>query len=67
MELTLTTTLVAILLLGIIVYQIYQFTIDPLRSVPGPFVARFTQLWEAYHVSKGHFEQVEIQLHKRYG
>ncbi|KAF4836184.1 Pisatin demethylase [Colletotrichum siamense] len=40
---------------------------SPLRSVPGPFLARVTDLWYLYHVRQGSFEKVNIKLHEKYG
>ncbi|KAF4908443.1 Pisatin demethylase [Colletotrichum viniferum] len=40
---------------------------SPLRSVPGPFLARVTDLWYLYHVRQGSFEKVNIKLHEQYG
>jgi hypothetical protein len=38
-----------------------------LASVPGPFVARFTDLWYAYRIYRGGFEKDNLRLHQRYG
>lgn len=40
---------------------------SPVRSVPGPFLARVTDLWYLYHVRQGSFEKVNIKLHEQYG
>ena len=52
---------------GVLVYFLLQQILDPLRSVPGPFFARFTRLWYFIHVYKGSFELKEIELHRKYG
>jgi hypothetical protein len=39
----------------------------PLRSVPGPLLARFTRLWYLRAVSKGDFEKTNIELHRKHG
>ncbi len=44
-----------------------QSFISPLRSVPGPFLARFTRLWYFNRVEKGRFEHENIALHRKYG
>tara|TARA_R110002060_G_scaffold24251_4_gene32946 strand:- start:943 stop:1272 length:330 start_codon:yes stop_codon:yes gene_type:complete len=44
-----------------------SYIFDPLRAVPGPFLARFTRLWYLYKIYQGHFEKVNIKLHERYG
>ena len=48
-------------------YPAILYIRDPLRSVPGPFWARFTRLWYLNEVAKGHFEKTDIRLHKKYG
>lgn len=40
---------------------------NPLKSIPGPFLARFTRLWELHAVRKGDFEKTHYKLHERYG
>lgn len=41
--------------------------ISPLRSIPGPFVARYTRLWFLFRVWRGRFDLDTIALHKKYG
>jgi hypothetical protein len=48
-------------------YFLIRFILDPLRDIPGPFLARFTRLWSFIEIYKGSFEQTDIKLHKRYG
>lgn len=36
-------------------------------SAPGPFLARFTDLWLAYRQIKGGFQVENVELHKKYG
>lgn len=48
-------------------YSLYAALSSPLRSVPGPFLARFTRLWYLRRVSKGQFEKENIALHRKYG
>jgi hypothetical protein len=40
---------------------------SPLRSVPGPFWARFSRFWYFKRVYHGNFEHDNIELHRRYG
>ncbi|KAF7555155.1 hypothetical protein G7Z17_g2388 [Cylindrodendrum hubeiense] len=40
---------------------------SPLKSVPGPFLARFSDLWYFWAVRKGRFEQQNRELHQKYG
>ncbi|EAS33898.3 cytochrome P450 oxidoreductase [Coccidioides immitis RS] len=37
------------------------------RSIPGPFLARFTRFWYLREIHRGHFEKVNIELHRRHG
>jgi hypothetical protein len=48
-------------------WRIGKAILDPLRNIPGPFLARFTRLWYLKHVWGGKFEQANIELHKRFG
>lgn len=49
------------------VYYLFAYLRDPLRSVPGPFWARFTRLWYLKQVAGGHFEKTNVELHRRHG
>lgn len=40
---------------------------DPLRKIPGPFLARFTRLWLLRKYSRGDFQKTNVELHKKYG
>jgi hypothetical protein len=55
------------LLVVIIFKYIYQILASPLRSVPGPILARFTRLWEIYSVCKHDNPTHNIALHEKYG
>ena len=61
------SVLLALLCVLLICYPAILFLRDPLRSLPGPFWARFTRVWYLNEVSKGNFEKTNIQLHKKYG
>jgi hypothetical protein len=56
----------AVLSLAILV-KLIQLVRDPLRTVPGPFLARFTRLWYLQKVWKGDFEKTNIELHQKHG
>jgi cytochrome P450 len=45
----------------------YALLLDPLRSIPGPFLARFSRLWMVYHARRGDMHTTMIALHKKYG
>jgi hypothetical protein len=58
----------ALLSCGVIVaYFLVQSLLDPLRHIPGPFLARFTRLWYLNEIWKGSFELTDIALHEKYG
>ena len=46
---------------------IYRSLTSPLRSVPGPFLARFGRLYFFFQVAQGRWEHVNVALHRRYG
>jgi hypothetical protein len=50
-----------------LLYTFYLVVSDPLRKIPGPFWARYTRLWEIYHVRQGNFHYLNVELHKKYG
>ncbi|KAK5659587.1 hypothetical protein OQA88_789 [Cercophora sp. LCS_1] len=54
-------------LLAFVVYLIGSYVNSPLRQYPGPFLAKFTNLWRLYHVSRGSFHLLLVDLHKKYG
>ncbi len=59
----------SLLFFGIIylLYVVISAFFKPLRAIPGPFFARFTRLWYLREIHKGHFEQTNIDLHRKYG
>lgn len=60
----------SLLVLGIGLFtalNVIRAWIDPLRDIPGPFLARFTRLWYVLAIWKGDFERTNIALHQRYG
>lgn len=67
MVFTLVIAVVALLLLFRLIHSVYSCLTSPLRSIPGPFLARFTKLWYLWRVYNGHFEQENIALHRKYG
>lgn len=40
---------------------------DPLSSIPGPFLARFTRLWLLRQYTQGDFHKTNVKLHIQYG
>ncbi|KAK7911620.1 cytochrome P450 [Apiospora marii] len=53
---------IALLSFGVFLHQR-----DPLRHYPGPFLARFTNLWRLYITWRGQSHVVIHELHKKFG
>jgi hypothetical protein len=49
------------------VYTVAAALLSPLRSIPGPFLARFTRLWYFKEVWTSKFHRTDLDLHKKYG
>lgn len=56
----------AVLLALLLRFAVQSFR-SPLRTVPGPTLARFTDGWYFWKVWKGSFQDVNLDLHKKYG
>ncbi|KAH6965043.1 cytochrome P450 [Fusarium venenatum] len=46
---------------------LYRTISSPLRKIPGPFLARFSDIWYFLQVKRGDFEKVNIALHEKFG
>ncbi|KAL5617804.1 hypothetical protein FOVSG1_000026 [Fusarium oxysporum f. sp. vasinfectum] len=46
---------------------LYNKFYSPLKNIPGPIVARLTDLGYVNRIRKGHFERDNIALHRKYG
>ena len=57
----------SVALLARILYPFLRTYFSPLRNIPGPIAARFTDLWYLWHVQKGRFEWDNIELHRKHG
>ncbi|KAF5617651.1 cytochrome P450 monooxygenase [Fusarium tjaetaba] len=51
----------------IALYAVTTTLLPGLRSLPGPYLAKFTDGWRLYKVYCGNYEQTIIELHQRYG
>lgn len=49
-----------------VLYLVLVALLSPLKTVPGPFLARFTKAWYFYSVYKGHHERDLTALHRKY-
>jgi len=45
----------------------YYLLLHPLKHIPGPFLARFTELWRSHRYFNGHWHEDILNLHKTYG
>ncbi|CAO2657980.1 Nn.00g072400.m01.CDS01 [Neocucurbitaria sp. VM-36] len=57
----------AVLLLARVLFPFLKGIFSPMRSIPGPVAARFTDLWYLWRVKKGQFEFDNIHLHLKHG
>lgn len=57
----------AVLLLARVLLPFLKGISSPLRSIPGPIAARFTDSWYLWRVKKGQFEFDNISLHRKHG
>ncbi|KAI1281580.1 cytochrome P450 [Xylaria sp. FL0933] len=55
------------LILGYVIQRLLRSALSPLRSVPGPFLARWSDIWYLWQVKKGNWEKRNIDLHRKYG
>lgn len=39
----------------------------PIRDVPGPLLASFSNLWQVLQILKGHTEAETLKLHQKHG
>ncbi|PSN64182.1 cytochrome P450 [Corynespora cassiicola Philippines] len=51
-------------LLSVIFFRIF---LHPLRGVPGPFIARITEIWRTYRYYNYDWHKDILDLHRRYG
>lgn len=52
---------------GFIIYLCLQYFHGGLNKYPGPFLAKFTNLWRFLDVRSRRAEVTHIRLHKKYG
>lgn len=53
--------------LAILSILVINYFRNPLRRVPGPFWANFTNLWLVYHIRQGKMHRKIIEVHEKYG
>ncbi|KAK1842043.1 cytochrome p450 pisatin [Colletotrichum chrysophilum] len=52
---------------AVLLYRIISAVRDPLRHIPGPFLARFTRLWLFRQYYRADYEKTDRRLHEKYG
>lgn len=50
-----------------ILVGLYRVILHPLRGIPGPFLAKFTELWRTRRYFSGYWHEDILNLHKKYG
>jgi hypothetical protein len=50
-----------------VIIFVYKALTSPLRTVPGPFLARFGRLYYFIKVAQGRWEHDDMALHRKYG
>jgi hypothetical protein len=50
-----------------VLFSFSRALLSPLRKVPGPFLARLTDLWYLFKLYQGNFEVENLRLHDKYG
>ncbi|CAG8972578.1 hypothetical protein HYALB_00011310 [Hymenoscyphus albidus] len=48
-------------------HSVYKYINSPLKNIPGPFIAKFTDLWRLFDTLGGRAELTHIHLHAKYG
>ncbi|KAJ5673992.1 hypothetical protein N7462_009431, partial [Penicillium macrosclerotiorum] len=59
----------ALATLGLMVLTklVYDIFFSPLRAIPGPILAKVTNVWRAVHTYHGRVELKHLELHRKYG
>ena len=50
-----------------VIRAVLQASFSPLKKVPGPFLARYSRLWEFFRVTGGNLHWKTIELHGKFG
>lgn len=62
-----TLLLIFLLLASVISRALIQAYATPLRDVPGPWLAKFSRVWQLKAVHARTFQKTNLDLHRRYG
>ncbi|KAK3681767.1 cytochrome P450 [Podospora appendiculata] len=58
---------VAVSIFAVVGYYVHAYWASPLHQYPGPFLAKFTNFWRLYRISRGNFHKELQALHAKYG
>ena len=61
------TQLVSLFLVFLVFFALKRRYVTPIRDVPGPFFASFSDLWKLWQIPTGHLELATLALHKEHG
>lgn len=64
---TIAAILPVVLIGYVLFYVVYERFFSPYRRIPGPFLAKFTRLWEVYQMATDLPDQVLLRLHAEHG
>lgn len=66
--LSLSSVSLVVCVIGVLfLYHLVKLLLDPLKDIPGPFLARFTRFWYFWEIYRGSFEATDVELHRKYG
>lgn len=57
----------SIFLASVLVYYVACYLIAPLKDIPGPFLAKFTNLWRVYDYCHLISPETQKKLHAKHG
>jgi benzoate 4-monooxygenase len=62
-------TLLVFIVVIVLLVHIVGYVADPhgIRSIPGPFLAKFSDIWLGVVSGHGHRSEVVHEMHKKYG
>lgn len=54
---------------AVVLAHVIPWLLDPhgIRKYPGPFLAKFSDIWLGYVSKKGHRSEVVHEIHRKYG
>ena len=55
------------LIIGTAAYFVIWLLTSPIKDVPGPLLAKFTNMWRLFNVWQGSAELTQLRLHRQCG